>query len=253
MFDENYHKPFHISGSPSVFLDLDSLVYILCCSLLGWLLVRAIQKRKGKKESAYFEFISKYMIVCSLPVFAIYLVTLLLNGKMVLSNWIICFLPLIYGLIIQAFTVFVEKMKLKTGGEKYIALVVIIAIAFVWYHMPISLSYQYAAMDSNGNKVKVDITGKVYKSIILEDKKDMMITIDSSRIQQIPLKVTSGQFVAEEEGIKKSDYGKLFYTQTDTINGLTYVLRISSNQSVIEYAEYDDTGYEYSLYKTGKW
>ena len=253
MFDKSYSKPFHISGSPSVFLDIDSLIYILICSVLAWFLIKVIQKIKGKNQSGYCEFISKYMIICAFPVFVAYLITLLLNGKMVLSNWIICFLPLTYGLIIQVFLVFVRKMKQKTGGKKYIALVVTIVVAFVWYHMPINLSYQYAAMDSNGNKVKVDITGKVYKSIILENKKDMIITIDSSRIHTIPFKVMSGQFVAEDEGVKKSDYGRLFYTQTDTIDGITYVLRISSNQSVIEYKEYDDNGYVYALYKTGKW
>ena len=60
-------------------------------------------------------------------------------------------------------------------------------------------------------------------------EKDMTITIDSSKIRTIPLKVTSGQFVAEDEGVKKSDYGRLFYTQTDESDGITYFLRISDS------------------------
>lgn len=245
MFDENYSKPFHI-GSPSVFLDLDSLVYIVISLIVIWLVVRLIQKKKSNAKSGFVKFASKYMILCAMPVFLIYLIQLIVAGKMVVTNWIICFLPLVYGAILQLIFFGVGKIKANPAIRKFVIPTVIVAIILVWYHLPISLSYQYAAMDSNGSTVKVDVTGKVYKNIFLDNSKDMVISIDSSKIKVIPLQVKSSQFV-------KDDNGKEMYYQTDVVDGIIYKLRISDNQSIIEYEEYDNNGYSYSLYKTGRY
>lgn len=245
MFDENYSKPFHIV-SPSVFLDLDSLVYIVISLIVIWLVIRLIQKKKGNDQSGFVMFASKYMVLCSMPIFIIYLIQLIVAGKMVVTNWIICFLPLIYGAILQLIFFGVGKMKVNPAIRKFAIPAVIAVIIFIWYHLPISLSYQYAAMDSNGSTVKLDVTGKVYKNIFLDNSKDMIITIDSSKIKTIPLQVKSSQFV-------KTADGKDMYYQTDVVDGIVYKLRISDNQSIIEYEEYDNNGYSYSLYKTGRW
>lgn len=114
MFDNSYSKPFHISGSPSVFLDLDSLIYIVVSSTLVWLIVCAVKKIKGIKPSSYFEFIGKYMIVCALPVFIINLIMLFMNSKMIFTNCIICILPLLYGLVIQILFTFIRKYRRKS-------------------------------------------------------------------------------------------------------------------------------------------
>lgn len=258
MFDENYSKPFHYAGSPSPFLDLDTFVYIMIIALEIWLVLRRVQRKKGKTQILYSEFMSRYMLPSSAILFIIYLISLLLNGKMVLSNWIVCFLPLLYSTIIQFIFYMYRKIKKqekvrKYVKKKYVIPIVITVVGIIWYHLPIHLSYQYAALDSSGNTVKVDISGEVYKNIFLADKKYMVITIESSKIKEIPFEVTTDQFVAESRDVKSSDYDNLFYTQEGTVEGITYRLRISSNHSVIEYEEFDGTGYFYSLQKTGRW
>ena len=167
MFDENYPKPFHYAGSPSPFLDLDTFVYILVMALVIWLVVRFLQRIRGKTQISYISFMSRYLLFCSTILFLIYFFSLLINGKMVLSNWIVCFLPLLYGTIIQfCFYTWGNIKKLgKVKKIKYAISVAIILVALVWYHLPIHLSYQYATLDSSGNTVKVDISGKVYKNI----------------------------------------------------------------------------------------
>lgn len=111
MFDENYSKPFHIAGSLSMFLDLDSFVYVMLTSLIIWLLVRLLQKKRGLKRISYITFMSKCTLFCAVPIFLLFLIQLIISGQMVLSNWIICFLPLIYGIIIQLIFYGIKKIK----------------------------------------------------------------------------------------------------------------------------------------------
>lgn len=241
MFDENYSKPYHISGSPTVFLDLDTLLYLLLISFIVWLVVRSVQKRRKRKQISYTSFMSRYLLACSVPLFLGNLITLLLFGKMVLANWIICFLSLIYAGVLQ---LLFWGMENKQGQRKYVIIAMLVVVGLVWYHLPISLSYQYEAVDSNGEVVKICVSGKVYKYIFLQNKKDMVLTIDSARIHEIPFCVTEDSFVTEDD--------IAIYSQEGTIQGVNYHLRISDNQSIIEYEESAED-YCYSLYKTGRW
>lgn len=253
MFDSSYHKPFHIAGSPSVFLDLDTFVYITVLALFSWLIVRGIQKKKGKDKIGLAMFVSRYMLICSGVVFLAYLVNLLLFGKMVLSNWIICFLPLLYGGIIQLIAFIAVKTKKGQINKKIVIPVAIVILLLIWYHLPVNLSYHYAAVDSSEKTVKVDVYGKVFKKLIGNSRKEFIVSIPSSRIRTIELNVSENDFASEDLTHKSKAPEDLFYYQTETIDGITYRLRINANQSVIEYEEYNSNGYSYSLRKTGRW
>ena len=253
MFDSSYHKPFHIGGSPSVFLDLDTLVYITVLALLSWLIVRVIQKKKGKAEIGLAVFVSRYMLFCSGIVFLAYLVNLLLYGQMVLNNWIICFLPLVYGGIIQLIGFIAVKMKKRQISKKIVIPVAAVILLLIWYHLPVNLSYRYAALDSAEKTVEVDIYGKVFRKLIGDSRKEFIVFIPSSRIQTIELNVSEKDFDAEDLTHGSKDPDNLYYYQTETIDGITYHLRINANQSVIEYEEHNSNGYSYSLRKTGRW
>lgn len=113
---EAYGKPFHYLLSPSVFLDLDSFVYIVILSLIVFAVVRIVQKVKGKKGTSVLDFYAKYMIVCSVPVFLLFFVQLAMSGQWTANNVIISILPLLYGLLIQLIFMLVRKLVRKKNS-----------------------------------------------------------------------------------------------------------------------------------------
>ena len=96
-----YNKKYHFLDSCSVFLDIDSLLYILISTLLIWLIVNMYYKWKKRKKISFDVFISRYMLVCSIPVFVFYAIMLAISGVYVFNNIVILFLPLLYASIIQ--------------------------------------------------------------------------------------------------------------------------------------------------------
>ena len=96
-----YDKENHFIDSFSVWLDLDSCVYIIVILLIAWGVTRLVQKTKKKDKISLLKFTSKYMIFCSLPIFVLFAVQLIMSGLFVANNIIVTFLPLIYGAIIQ--------------------------------------------------------------------------------------------------------------------------------------------------------
>lgn len=108
-----YTKENHFIDSPSVFWDLDSFVYIFVLALIIFGIVRLVQKKKGADKISFVHFLAKYMIVCALPVFVLFLVQLLMSGVFIPTNWIITFLPLVYGIIIQLIFFAIYKFSSK--------------------------------------------------------------------------------------------------------------------------------------------
>lgn len=118
MINENpeaYSKPFHYLLSPSVFLDLDSFVYITAVALLVFAVLRIIQKSRGRKGTGLVDFLARYMIICSVPVFLLFFVQLTVSGQWNANNIIISVLPLLYGLIIQLIFMLIRKLRSKKG------------------------------------------------------------------------------------------------------------------------------------------
>lgn len=108
---EEYSKPFHYLLSPATYLDLDSFVYIVVLALLVFAIVRLVAKCKGRKGISFVNFFAKYMLVCAAPVFLLFFVQLAMSGQWSVSNAIICFLPLLYGLILQLIFKLIQKLK----------------------------------------------------------------------------------------------------------------------------------------------
>lgn len=107
---ENYGKPFHYLLSPSIWLDLDSFVYIVVVALIVFGVVKIVAKfKKSKKKVKIIDFFSRYMLACSIPVFLLFFIQLYISGEWILSNIIVSILPIIYGAIIQLIFVVIRK------------------------------------------------------------------------------------------------------------------------------------------------
>ena len=106
-----YDKKYHFLDSFSVFMDIDSLIYILISALLVWTIVNIYAKSKKRVKIGFGLFVSKYMFVCSLPTFFFFAIMLVMSGVYVFDNVVILFLPLVYGLIIQVLVSIISKHK----------------------------------------------------------------------------------------------------------------------------------------------
>ena len=106
-----YDKKYHFIDSFSVFMDIDSLIYILISALLIWIVVNIYVKSKKRTKIGFGSFVSKYMFVCSLPTFIFYAIMLVMSGVYVFNNVVILFLPLAYGAIIQGIVNIIIKQK----------------------------------------------------------------------------------------------------------------------------------------------
>lgn len=108
---ENYGKPFHYLLSPSNWLDLDSLIYIAIVAILVFAVARIVAKCKGKKGTNIIDFLAKYMFICSVPIFILFFIQLVLSGQWRLDNIIISILPILYGGIIQLVFMIINKVR----------------------------------------------------------------------------------------------------------------------------------------------
>ena len=108
-----YDKKYHFLDSFSVFMDIDSLIYILISTLIAWLIVNIYVKSKKRSKIGFSWFVSKYMFVCSLPTFIFYAIMLVMSGVYVFNNVVILFLPLVYGAIMQVVVSIIIKHKRK--------------------------------------------------------------------------------------------------------------------------------------------
>lgn len=106
-----YDKKYHFLDSFSVFLDIDSLIYILISALLVWLIANIYTKSKKRANIGFASFVSKYMFVCSLPTFIFYAIMLVISGVYIINNVVILFLPLVYGAFIQLLACKIIKRK----------------------------------------------------------------------------------------------------------------------------------------------
>ena len=107
-----YDKKYHFLDSFSVFMDIDSLIYILISALLVWAIVNIYYKSKKKDKIHFGVFVSKYMLFCSIPVFMFYAVMLIMSGVYVFNNIVILFLPLVYAIVIQfVFTLYLSGRR----------------------------------------------------------------------------------------------------------------------------------------------
>ena len=106
-----YDKKYHFLDSFSVFMDIDSLIYILISTLIAWLIVNIYAKSKKRSKIGFSWFVSKYIFVCSIPTFIFYAIMLVMSGVYVFNNVVILFLPLAYGAIIQGIVNIIIKQK----------------------------------------------------------------------------------------------------------------------------------------------
>ncbi len=106
-----YDKKYHYWDSVSVFLDIDSLIYILVMMMIFWGITRIICRVKKKEKISVFDFIRKYMIISAIPIFLLFAVSLIMSGLYIRNNIIIAFLPLVYGVIIQVIFMIIGKIK----------------------------------------------------------------------------------------------------------------------------------------------
>ena len=81
-----YDKKYHFLDSFSVFMDIDSLIYILISALLVWAIVNIYYKSKKKDKIHFGVFVSKYMLFCAIPVFVFYAIMLIMSGVYVFNN-----------------------------------------------------------------------------------------------------------------------------------------------------------------------
>ena len=86
-----YDKKYHYWDSVSVFLDIDSLIYILMLMMIFW----GISRIKNKEKISIVDFISKYMINSSIPIYLLFAVQLKMSGMYIKNNIIVTFLPLV--------------------------------------------------------------------------------------------------------------------------------------------------------------
>ncbi len=106
-----YDKKYHFLNSLSVWLDLDSLVYILAVLLLAWGITNLICKCRKQRGIKLFRFAKKYMILCALPIFILFAVQLAMSGIWTSGNILIAFLPLLYGAVIQIIFIIINPKK----------------------------------------------------------------------------------------------------------------------------------------------
>ena len=106
-----YDKKYHFLDSFSVFMDIDSLIYILISTLIAWLIVNIYAKSKKRSKIGFSWFVSKCIFVCSIPTFIFYAIMLVMSGVYVFNNVVILFLPLAYGAIIQGIVNIIIKQK----------------------------------------------------------------------------------------------------------------------------------------------
>lgn len=108
---ENYGKPFHYLLSPSIWLDIDSFIYIVVVAMLTFLVVRIVKRGNNTKNKInLIDFLAKYMLACSAPVFFIFFIQLIISGQWTANNLIVSFLPIVYGVIIQLIFTMVRKI-----------------------------------------------------------------------------------------------------------------------------------------------
>lgn len=109
---ESYGKPFHYLLSPSTWLDLDSFVYIVVAALIVFGVVKIVAKCKNDKKAVKItDFLARFMILCSLPIFLLFLIQLIMSGQWTARNIIICILPILYGTLIQLIFVIICKIR----------------------------------------------------------------------------------------------------------------------------------------------
>lgn len=108
-----YNKEYHFLDSVSVWLDLDSLVYILVILFLAFGVTNLILKLRKKKLINLLVFTKNFMVLCAIPVFVLFGVQLIMSGMFIIGNIIITFLPLIYAVIIQLICMLVYKIIKK--------------------------------------------------------------------------------------------------------------------------------------------
>lgn len=106
-----YDKKYHFIDSFSVFMDIDSLIYILISALLIWTIVNIYVKSKKGAKIGFGSFISRYMFVCAIPTFVFYAVMLVRSGVYMFNNIVVLFLPLVYALVIQLVAGIIMKRK----------------------------------------------------------------------------------------------------------------------------------------------
>ena len=106
-----YNKKYHFLDSFSVFMDIDSLIYILVSALLIWAIVNIYFKAKKKNRINFGVFVSKYMFFCAIPVFVFYAIMLIMSGVYVFNNIVVLFLPLVYAFVIQLVCYLLIKQK----------------------------------------------------------------------------------------------------------------------------------------------
>lgn len=106
-----YNKPYHYIGSPSVFWDLDSLVYIVVLGLIIWGIIRLVGKIRHGRKMSILEYGAKWFFTAYVPVFLLFFISLMMSGNFIATNLIISFLPLVYGIIIQVVLLIVKKVR----------------------------------------------------------------------------------------------------------------------------------------------
>ena len=111
MNELEYRKSNHYIDSPSVFWDLDSLIYIVALGLIIWGIIRLVSRIRNSRKMSFAEYISKYFYSAYVPIFLLFFVQLLISGVFIPTNIIICVLPLVYGLIIQIIFLIVRKIR----------------------------------------------------------------------------------------------------------------------------------------------
>lgn len=111
-----YDKPYHYIDSISVFLDMDTPIYTFVLALIIWGIIRLVCKLKGKRGMSFLEFLARYLYTAYVPVFLFYLVSLIISQKFITTNIIITFLPLVYGVILQAIFIWIKRIRDKKKG-----------------------------------------------------------------------------------------------------------------------------------------
>ena len=101
MKEMNYDKPYHYIDSISVFLDLDTVIYIFVLALIIWGIIRLVQKVGKKQGMSFLCFLAKYLYAAYVPVFVFYMVQLIMSHQYIVTNIIISCLPIVYGVIFQ--------------------------------------------------------------------------------------------------------------------------------------------------------
>ena len=108
-----YDKDYHYIDSISVWLDVDTVLYLAVIILLVYKTLHIIKSYKKKECISLFTFVKKYSLICALPLFALYAVQLCLSNIYIYKNIVTTILPIIYALIIQCVFILIDKIKKK--------------------------------------------------------------------------------------------------------------------------------------------